>query len=107
MRAGLESCRWCGTRDHPSNPLTLDHIVPISRGGRSTLDNLTILCSQCNTFKGDRTWALESLAEEEALAPPERRWSLRLSGAMSAADLLSEMLGTDTSADGQVESALD
>ncbi|MCF7552193.1 HNH endonuclease signature motif containing protein [Pseudonocardia sp. WMMC193] len=79
MRAGLEPCRWCGARDHPSNPLTLDHIIPISADGDSSLDNLTILCEGCNTFKGGRTWALESLAQEEESAPPQRRWAERVS----------------------------
>ena len=34
--------------------LTLDHIIPSSRGGTSHLSNLQLLCSNCNSIKGDR-----------------------------------------------------
>jgi hypothetical protein len=41
-------CRKCGsTRD-----LEVDHIYPISKGGKSTFDNLQTLCHRCNIEKG-------------------------------------------------------
>lgn len=43
-------CRWCGSPDD----LELDHIVPFSRGGACDLDNIQILCSDCNKRKGAR-----------------------------------------------------
>jgi hypothetical protein len=64
-----------GCRHHPSNPLTMDHIIPISSGSRSRIDELTILCGRCNTAKGSDIWPLESLAAEEREAPPDRRWA--------------------------------
>ena len=45
-------CAYCG-RGHL--PLTLDHIVPKSRGGEDTWDNLIAACIRCNNKKGDRT----------------------------------------------------
>lgn len=45
------TCQYCGKNEH----LTLDHVVPKAKGGRSTWDNLITACSRCNTFKGDRT----------------------------------------------------
>ena len=33
---------------------TLDHVLPVSRGGETTPDNLTISCRACNTCKGAR-----------------------------------------------------
>jgi len=43
-------CHYCG-RSTPPNELTMDHIVPISRGGRSTKGNIVAACKACNTAK--------------------------------------------------------
>lgn len=43
-------CVWCGATDN----LTLDHIVPLSKGGDNRIDNLQILCRSCNAKKGNR-----------------------------------------------------
>lgn len=48
------TCQFCG-RTFPSSELTLDHVVPRSRGGRSSWENLVACCYQCNNHKGDRT----------------------------------------------------
>lgn len=45
-------CVKCGTTER----LTIDHIIPRSRGGNNSLDNLQTLCEPCNTRKGDRLW---------------------------------------------------
>ena len=42
-------CAHCGT---PSN-LTIDHIIPLGKGGTNTQDNLQMLCYSCNTLKAD------------------------------------------------------
>ena len=47
------TCQFCG-RVLPAAELTLDHIVPRSRGGESTWDNLVACCHPCNNRKGDR-----------------------------------------------------
>ena len=49
------TCRFCGaspTKD-PSVTLHIDHIVPWSKGGETSLDNLQTLCSKCNLGKSD------------------------------------------------------
>lgn len=43
-------CHYCG-RSTPPKELTMDHIVPISRGGRSTKGNIVAACKECNTAK--------------------------------------------------------
>lgn len=43
-------CAKCGLE----NSNHVDHIVPVSRGGEDTLENLQLLCWKCNTTKGDR-----------------------------------------------------
>ena len=44
-------CQYCGTHDH----LTLDHVMPKSRGGKTNWDNLATACKRCNSRKGDHT----------------------------------------------------
>ena len=46
------TCQYCGRQMHD---LTIDHVVPRSRGGHDTWDNLVLACVQCNVRKGDRT----------------------------------------------------
>src|SRR6202795_1433395 len=41
------TCQFCG-RIFPSSELTLDHVVPRSRGGRSSWENLVACCYRCN-----------------------------------------------------------
>lgn len=44
-------CSYCGREDK----LTLDHIVPLSRGGKHSKDNVVPACSHCNFSKGTKT----------------------------------------------------
>ena len=48
-------CCACGASpaNDPSVELHIDHIIPWSKGGESTLDNLQTLCSKCNIGKSD------------------------------------------------------
>jgi 5-methylcytosine-specific restriction endonuclease McrA len=48
------TCQYCG-RSAPPQDLTLDHVVPRSRGGGSGWENLVACCRPCNNRKGDRT----------------------------------------------------
>ena len=41
---------YCGKK-FPPEELTLDHIVPVARGGRSTKGNLVVCCRSCNQEK--------------------------------------------------------
>lgn len=45
-------CHYCGS-SVPPKELTLDHIVPITRGGRSTKGNCVPACKECNNRKKD------------------------------------------------------
>jgi 5-methylcytosine-specific restriction endonuclease McrA len=47
------SCQYCGVL-LPSSELTLDHVIPRSRGGNSTWENLVACCHACNRRKGNR-----------------------------------------------------
>jgi 5-methylcytosine-specific restriction endonuclease McrA len=43
-------CHYC-QHQVPVNELTMDHIIPLSRGGKSTKGNLVPCCKECNTAK--------------------------------------------------------
>jgi 5-methylcytosine-specific restriction endonuclease McrA len=45
-------CQYCGTT---SPPLTIDHVIPRSRGGGDHWENLVCACVHCNNKKGSRT----------------------------------------------------
>ena len=47
------TCQYCG-RKHDRHELTLDHVIPRSRGGTSTWSNIVLACIKCNMRKGDR-----------------------------------------------------
>ena len=46
-----EICQYCGKH---TRELTLDHVIPRSRGGQSTWENLVACCRACNGHKGNR-----------------------------------------------------
>jgi 5-methylcytosine-specific restriction endonuclease McrA len=62
------NCQYCGTHQD----LTLDHVIPRSRGGLTSWDNLVAACKHCNSKKGDNT-------PDEANMPLRRNLSLLFS----------------------------
>lgn len=72
-------CGWPHTPDGSpdGSGLHIDHMVPVSRGGRTEMGNLTVLCAPCNLSKGaltfDEWWVPNMLGDE-----PERgvEWEL-------------------------------
>lgn len=51
LRRDKHACQYCGS----TKKLTLDHVIPRSKGGNHTWDNVVIACERCNSRKGDRT----------------------------------------------------
>jgi 5-methylcytosine-specific restriction endonuclease McrA len=47
-------CQYCG-RSMPLSQLNIDHVMPRSRGGKTTWENVVCSCLPCNTRKGGRT----------------------------------------------------
>ena len=47
-------CQYCG-RQPGSDSLTVDHVMPRSRGGDTTWENCVLACVECNFRKADRT----------------------------------------------------
>ena len=57
-------CHYCELK-FPKEELTMDHVLPIGRGGFSTKGNIVVCCKDCNSKKGHKTPAeisLETLA---------------------------------------------
>lgn len=45
------TCQYCGSKKN----LTIDHVVPKSKGGKTNWNNLVTACHRCNTLKGNKT----------------------------------------------------
>lgn len=46
-------CQYCGVKERTSE-LTFDHVIPRSRGGRTSWSNIVTACRTCNTQKGNK-----------------------------------------------------
>ena len=50
LRRDHYACQYCASTKN----LTLDHVIPRSKGGKHTWDNVVTACERCNSRKGDR-----------------------------------------------------
>jgi 5-methylcytosine-specific restriction endonuclease McrA len=46
------TCQYCGNK---SKKLTIEHVIPQSRGGKTNFENCVIACESCNSRKGNKT----------------------------------------------------
>jgi 5-methylcytosine-specific restriction endonuclease McrA len=87
------SCQYCGS----SARLTMDHVVPRSRGGKSSWENVVTSCAPCNHRKGNRLPAEAQMFPRTAPRPPApeifitvaaprrpKSWEPYLAGAVAA-----------------------
>ncbi len=80
------TCQYCGNV-HPSGELTLDHVVPRSRGGLSAWENLVACCHPCNRQKGNQLAAeagMRLLREPRAFTLHTSRHIMRMIGRSDA-----------------------
>lgn len=76
FRRDRNTCQYCGARPGTSE-LTIDHVLPRSRGGQSCWDNCALACVPCNRRKANRTPREAGMRmRREPVAP---RWSPTLS----------------------------
>lgn len=54
MRRDGFRCQLCGASQADGVKLHIDHIIPVSKGGTSDMENLRTLCERCNLGKGDQ-----------------------------------------------------
>ncbi|MCB1591484.1 MAG: HNH endonuclease [Alphaproteobacteria bacterium] len=62
------TCQYCGDRFR-THELTFDHVIPRSRGGRTTWENIVAACRVCNTKKGN---SLPSEVDMYPITDPRR-----------------------------------
>lgn len=62
QQLGRGICYHCEQK-FPREELTMDHLIPVSRGGRSTKKNVVVSCKGCNSLKKNLTVAEIRLSE--------------------------------------------
>ena len=65
------TCQYCGSKPG-SRELSIDHIVPRSRGGKSTWTNCVLACTTCNSVKANRS--LEESGRHLLKTPEKPKW---------------------------------
>jgi HNH endonuclease len=71
-------CCYCLTQSVNSGiPLSFDHVLPRSRGGATTFENVCLACRSCNEFKSDLTAAIDPLTGNlvPLFNPREQNWA--------------------------------
>ena len=61
------TCQYCGSE---RGTLTIDHVIPRSKGGSSSWDNIVTCCAPCNRRKGDRLPRLAGMHPRRAPRAP-------------------------------------
>jgi len=64
-------CQYCGHK-FQTRDLNLDHVTPLSRGGKSTWENVVCCCIGCNSRKGGHR--PEEVGMRLVRAPTKPRW---------------------------------
>jgi len=54
LKASKGKCYYC----HKKTKLTVDHVIPLSKGGRHSKENVVPACQSCNSKKQDKMWLL-------------------------------------------------
>jgi len=77
FRRDRNTCQYCGRKRSTEN-LSLDHVVPRSRGGLATWENCVVACLRCNARKGCRSLedAGMKLLRKPIQPPPQMAFTL-------------------------------
>ena len=71
LRRDNFTCQYCGTN---GNSLTVDHILPKSRGGKSNWNNVVVACKPCNLKKGNQTPSEKGMQLNKKPSKPDFHW---------------------------------
>jgi len=72
------SCQYCAER-YPTHDLTFDHVIPRSRGGRTTWENVVTACGPCNLRKANKLPRECKMFPRQTPAQPST-WELQENG---------------------------
>lgn len=53
VQLGFDCCCWWCHKELPLEQLTLDHLIPKSKGGTNSQENLRLACKPCNSKRGN------------------------------------------------------
>lgn len=77
-RRARHLCEYCHTAEQWQYvPFTVDHIVPLHRGGSDTADNLALACFHCNRRKSDREMGIDPVSGQptQLFNPRTQEWN--------------------------------
>lgn len=70
-------CEYCrSSTDYSAQPFVIDHIIPISEGGKTDLENLAFSCGGCNGHKYTKIQAIDPVSREvvSLYNPRQQNW---------------------------------
>ncbi|MGB7247758.1 MAG: HNH endonuclease signature motif containing protein [Phormidesmis sp.] len=56
-------CEYCGSQSKYFGPFSIEHIIPLSRGGTSDFSNLALACQHCNNYKYTKTQDIDPVTQ--------------------------------------------
>lgn len=70
-------CEYCQTAQAIVVTMVIDHILPVSAGGETNLENLCLTCTGCNQFKSDYQTGIDPVTQAEVFLfnPRTQSWS--------------------------------
>ena len=71
-------CEYCRSQaKYSTDPLVMDPIYPVSRGGQTIVDNLALSCQTCNNYKYTKVEAIDPVMEQLAplFHPRQDQWT--------------------------------
>ena len=71
LRRDNFTCQYCGNNERS---LTVDHIIPKSRGGKSNWNNVVVACKPCNLKKGNQAPSEKGMQLHKKPSKPEFQW---------------------------------
>lgn len=74
---GIEFCQYCGYEFEDKSEISFDHLLPKSKGGVDSSDNLVACCKSCNSSKGTKDF-VEWFINKWGCFPPLYLYSLYL-----------------------------